>query len=325
MIGLRPIPFSSYQWNDLIERHAIQPIPWGSFQRESEYSGLFASLQKLHAFESATQAVQTVDSASVDAGSMSVQVEGASLFRSRPHNLLAGDIGGYPRRAFGSGRRTGERAVFLRADSYFHFLLEELPILLRSLQEVRGLPVLLTGKPSSWHTQLLATLGIKALNLRHGTAQTDLAFIPRPLSSGFPRLSEISLVQRSFSGAKSLSHAKTLKVYVSRRRSSRSLQGEVELERALESTGWIILHSQEENITVQQDLFSSAHYICGPHGAGLANLIWCQPGTTVLELTRRNYHHVCFAYLAEQLHLNYQSFNVDGMSARAIAEEVGKT
>ena len=31
-------------------------------------------------------------------------------------------------------------------------------------------------------------------------------------------------------------------------------------------------------------LFQSAEFIIGPHGAGLANLLFCEPGTKVIEL-----------------------------------------
>jgi len=57
----------------------------------------------------------------------------------------------------------------------------------------------------------------------------------------------------------------------------------------------------------QQEVLSSARVVIASHGSGLANLIWCQPGTMVIELLRFPFipafsrifsvmgleHHVC--------------------------------
>ena len=41
------------------------------------------------------------------------------------------------------------------------------------------------------------------------------------------------------------------------------------------------------NIIDQAQTFAEATHIVSPHGAGLTNLLWCEPGTKVIELTHK--------------------------------------
>lgn len=74
-------------------------------------------------------------------------------------------------------------------------------------------------------------------------------------------------------------------VYVSRRDSvKRSLSNEVELESALAEVGFRIVTLSGRTFQDQVRLFRSARLIVSAHGAGLANVIFCRPGSRVIEL-----------------------------------------
>jgi hypothetical protein len=45
-----------------------------------------------------------------------------------------------------------------------------------------------------------------------------------------------------------------------------------------------------------------------PHGAGLANLMFCRPGTRILQLYSPNYVNPMFWYMSNQVGLNYYLF-----------------
>ena len=45
--------------------------------------------------------------------------------------------------------------------------------------------------------------------------------------------------------------------------------------------------------------------VIGPHGAGLANIAFCQPGTIIYELIPGHYRNPCFLALALQGDLAY--------------------
>ena len=50
-------------------------------------------------------------------------------------------------------------------------------------------------------------------------------------------------------------------------------------------------------------LFQSADFIIGPHGAGLANLLFCEPGTKVIELMPSTEMRPFFWLIARKLGL----------------------
>jgi capsular polysaccharide biosynthesis protein len=55
----------------------------------------------------------------------------------------------------------------------------------------------------------------------------------------------------------------------------------------------------------QVSLFASAKVIIGPHGAGLANLVFCRKGTTVIELFADDYVFPLYYDLANKVELKY--------------------
>jgi capsular polysaccharide biosynthesis protein len=52
-------------------------------------------------------------------------------------------------------------------------------------------------------------------------------------------------------------------------------------------------------------IFQSAEFVVSPHGAGLANILFCEPGTRVVELTPSGEMHPRFWLIAEKLDLVY--------------------
>ncbi|WP_010529268.1 glycosyltransferase family 61 protein [Lentibacillus jeotgali] len=75
------------------------------------------------------------------------------------------------------------------------------------------------------------------------------------------------------------------RIYISREDASwRKVANEPKLMKLLTKKGFkkIVLSS----LTVQQqiDIFSSANVIISPNGAGLANIMFCQPGTKIIQL-----------------------------------------
>ena len=51
--------------------------------------------------------------------------------------------------------------------------------------------------------------------------------------------------------------------------------------------GWETVNLDKISIKDQVKTFAEATHIVSPHGAGLTNLLWCKPGTKVVELTHK--------------------------------------
>jgi hypothetical protein len=94
------------------------------------------------------------------------------------------------------------------------------------------------------------------------------------------------------------------KIFISRR-GRRILNNETEIRELLIEYGFEIIEDTYRTVDEQIDLFNSASVIVAVHGAGLSNLVWCQPKTKVIELFYSGYNIPCFYYLATVLDLEY--------------------
>lgn len=55
----------------------------------------------------------------------------------------------------------------------------------------------------------------------------------------------------------------------------------------------------------QIELFASAEVVAGPHGAGFSHLVFCDPGTPVLEIFSPAYINPCYWHVSERVGLPY--------------------
>jgi hypothetical protein len=70
-----------------------------------------------------------------------------------------------------------------------------------------------------------------------------------------------------------------------RRRGQRRVSNDQEIESLLHKQGFSMHELEGMSPAEQIDLFRDADVIVTPHGAGMANLLFCAPGTRVLEIT----------------------------------------
>ncbi len=98
------------------------------------------------------------------------------------------------------------------------------------------------------------------------------------------------------------------RIYVSRADASvRKVANEAALIEVLSSLGYETVSPGENNRTVaaQAELFAQASHVVGLHGAGMTNIVFCPPGTRVLELLHPYYATSAFAVLARAGGLDY--------------------
>jgi capsular polysaccharide biosynthesis protein len=99
------------------------------------------------------------------------------------------------------------------------------------------------------------------------------------------------------------------KIYISRRDSSyRRIVNEGELEERLQELGFAIIQLSRMSFPEQVRCLASASLVVAPHGAGLANLIFCRAGTKVVEIMPEAYILPCFASLSQVCGLDYQVY-----------------
>jgi len=99
---------------------------------------------------------------------------------------------------------------------------------------------------------------------------------------------------------------KRKKIYISRVNAyKRKMLNEGELISYLESKGFEIIDLEGLDIKEQAELFMSASTIVAPHGAGLANLIFCKPKTRLIEILSNKYSSDYCKMVAENARIDY--------------------
>jgi len=95
------------------------------------------------------------------------------------------------------------------------------------------------------------------------------------------------------------------RLYLSRVGWKRQVLNEAEVREVVSSHGLEIIESIPTSVPEQIRLFSSASLLLSPHGSALANLVWCSPGTRVIELFSRSFVSDVYASMCHVLNLRH--------------------
>ncbi|MBW4673033.1 MAG: glycosyltransferase family 61 protein [Desmonostoc geniculatum HA4340-LM1] len=95
-------------------------------------------------------------------------------------------------------------------------------------------------------------------------------------------------------------------IYISRDRAAfRRVINEDELVQFLNKFNFEVIFLEKISVAEQASVLSSASVIVAPHGAGLSNLVFCSPGTKIIELFSPNYVNGCYWVLSNNIELDY--------------------
>lgn len=133
-----------------------------------------------------------------------------------------------------------------------------------------------------------------------------LVFRPNLTGGGFlphPHLADVFDRMRAAAGP---TRAPWRRIYVSRSDSSnRMLVNEAEIAARAAAAGFLPVLLGAMSVVDQIRTFAEATHVVGAHGAGLTNLMFCQPGTAVCELHMDRYVQWSFRRLAMLRGLRY--------------------
>lgn len=94
----------------------------------------------------------------------------------------------------------------------------------------------------------------------------------------------------------------------------RILENEAEIRELLLEFDFEIIEDIPRSVEEQIAIFQQASVIVGVHGAGLTNLLWCDPGTKVIELFYSGYTKAGFYYFCKVLGLEYSCIFDDAIA-----------
>lgn len=195
------------------------------------------------------------------------------------------------------------------ASGYAHWLLDELPRLLSLAPDAAETLIAHTAAP--YARDALALHGWVGATREPGrTTHLQCEHLLVPSLSGTvvqPSPRALDLLTAFTAPLHQKTSAFGERLYLSRSRAQRRrVTNEAELRAALERVGFKTMYLEDLTWAEQINAFRHAKVIVAPHGAGLANLAFCAPGTRVVELFHRAYVHGCFWRLAALRGLDYQ-------------------
>jgi len=96
------------------------------------------------------------------------------------------------------------------------------------------------------------------------------------------------------------------RIYISRNNSRyRRVFNEEEVISKLSQLGFVCIEPESMTLTEQIAIFAHAKVIMAAHGSGLTNIMFCRPGTKVIELVSPNYIRHYYWAISEQLGLEH--------------------
>jgi capsular polysaccharide biosynthesis protein len=170
---------------------------------------------------------------------------------------------------------------------------------------------LLTGPLADWQQRLLELVGFD---------KSRLEILESGSVATFERLVFPSLLTRrdpivwpgmiplyaAIKAAADRRHEFGERLYISREDArDRPLQNEEELAARLAEFGFRTITSGRLSVDEQISAFAGAKIIVAPHGAGLANVVYCEPGTILYELHPSHYVKSCYYWLSQLFRLRY--------------------
>jgi capsular polysaccharide biosynthesis protein len=220
---------------------------------------------------------------------------------------------------------SGTVAVIATAEAesnYWHWMMDAVPRL--HLLEKAGYPpdkvdwYLTNARMTSFQRETLAAIGLPENKLvmvnDHTHLKLDTAIVPsiRPASWDVPSWIPHYLNKLPI-GTAGQNYVSEL-LFLSRAgEATRRLTCEAELVPELEKRGFIVAQPGNWSVAEQKAVFAVARLVVAPHGAALTNLVFCQPGTVVLDLMSATWPGLYFWGLASAQNVTY-SVLVDGSS-----------
>lgn len=196
---------------------------------------------------------------------------------------------------------------------YYHWMLDVLPrlLLLRRSGIVPDYYVLNGNRQASFQLTTLKALGIPESKIIYSSDQLhirpDKLVIPG-FTSGIRARWACDFLKTEMMVKKGIQPVKGYeRIYISREHArKRKLLNETEVMSVLEKRGFRKVVLESLPLHEQIRIFASAQIVAGPHGAGFTNLIFCRPGTKVIEFFSPNLVHTCYPILSSLLgHRHY--------------------
>jgi len=206
---------------------------------------------------------------------------------------------------------------------FFHWMIESLPRMALLEEYISILDgIFVPNNLSKFHLESLHALGIGADKLIcldvDSHFQPQHLFVPKTFAMYNPQRWVHHWFKNTYLKVDigDLNLEKYSKrIYVSRNDApARRVSNEAELVNILKKYNFEILRLSELSFLEQARIFNNASIVVAPHGAGLSNIVFCQPKTKIIEIFPKRWMAPCFFALANAVGGEYKHIVADELS-----------
>jgi len=201
---------------------------------------------------------------------------------------------------------------FTNSKNYYHWLIESLPNV-RSVESlIEQLDGVLIPIDSSFQKESLEILGFKSSKFVELSQNSHFVceelYYPSFNSGYTPFTWYPEWIKSKVLGSDNGSNSNTRqrKLFITRKQGNgRKLANEDEVFALVKRHGFEKFDPCEYSFIEQAKAYNQASAIISVHGAGLANIVFCEPGTKVLEIFPAFWTPLCYFQLAHSISLDY--------------------
>ena len=164
---------------------------------------------------------------------------------------------------------------------------------------------------TSYENEFLDLLGIdsnRTIDSRMTRVQANQYVLGNSGDWLYPNVADVMRLKKTVESSLKLTTKQPNRVYISRS-GRRRVVNEDELMAMLREYGFTIIYDEPRSLAEQVRIYKNASFIIGPHGASFTNVIWCEPGTHLLELFSPRYVPGHFRYLAKIMDMDYSAYS----------------
>jgi hypothetical protein len=195
--------------------------------------------------------------------------------------------------------------------NYHHWLLDLVPRVLLLKHAAENFSnydaLLLNGSRANYEREILAALGVPPEKIRYVDSRERFQIA----SAVFPSMDINVIAPWKVHGLRGLPFSgkqnQHRRLYLSRARAAvLRIANENEISEILRHRNFEIVEAENLSWREQANLFAGASVIVAPHGAALANIVFCKPGTRVVEISTRAGYGDRYWQLAAVAGLSYE-------------------
>lgn len=215
--------------------------------------------------------------------------------------------------------------TFLPDNGYFHFLIEDLPRFIESIQVIKN-SVTLIGSNSNYVIKSLDVLNQSKFEIKKSPAKVECLILSEKINGRLFSKKDLHLLRTSFSSY--IYPSINDSIFISRKDlsgkkfESRGIEKRNEIENIFKNYGFKVIYLEDLSFLDQITTISRAKNIAGFHGAGLSNIVWAEDAN-VIEITKnRKTQH--FEHISKICKHRYDMFSTN-LSVKYLHQKIIKS